>query len=439
MSHPDGLLEEYRSRLRKAMTRLGELESALAAAARVRDEPIAIVGIGCRFPLGVRTPEAFFELLLAGTDAITEAPPDRAALQYARDPELHAPRWGGFVRDVDRFDAAFFGVSPREAAALDPQQRLLLEVTWEALERAGVVPEHVGARVGTFIGVTTHDYLELSLAAGPAARDIYTMTGNGHCFVAGRLAYALGLAGPALTVDTACSSSLVAVHLACHSLRLGECDVALAGGVNLVLSHTVSSLLADSQALAPDGRCKAFDAAADGFVRGEGCGVIVLKRLADALRDRDDITAVIRGSAVNQDGRSTGLTAPNVRAQEALLRQALASARLPAAAVGYIETHGTGTALGDPIEFDALQSVLGAPRPGGAPCILGAVKTNVGHLEAAAGITGLIKAALSLRRGVIPGNLHFKALKPRITLPDPPVVLTTPPPTRPPRATPRHH
>ena len=260
---------------------------------------------------------------------------------------------------------------------------------------AGVAASGVaGRRVGVYFGSMWHDWADLS---GPdlAGMSAHRATGSANNMIANRVSYVLGLRGPTLALDTACSSSLVALHLACQALRLGECDLALAGGANLILAPVVHVFYSRMRALAPDGRCKAFDAAADGFVRGEGCGVIALKRLSDAHRDDDRVLAVIRGSAVNQDGRSTGLTAPNVRAQQAMLRQALASARLPAAAVGYIETHGTGTALGDPIEFDALQSVLGAPRPGGAPCILGAVKTHVGHLEAAAGIAGVLKAALA--------------------------------------------
>ena len=415
------LLEEYRSRLRMAMTKLGELESELSAAQRAKVEPIAILGMGCRFPSGASTPEAFFDLLEAGVDAVGEAPVERFPFESievdASDPSARAARWGAFLKeDVGLFEASFFGISPREAEKLDPQQRLLLEVAWEALERAGQVPERLfGGRIGVFVGMTTNDYAALNTAA-PDMGDLYTVTGNGHCFSAGRLSYTFGFQGPSVAVDTACSSSLVAVHLACQSLRQRESALALAGGVNLMLLHGPTRLLAKTQALSPDGRCRTFDAGANGFVRGEGCGVVVLKRLSDALRDGDPIVATLRGSAVNQDGRSTGLTAPNVLSQQAMLRQALENARVPADAIAYVETHGTGTSLGDPIEFEALRAVLGKPRADGSVCVLGAVKTNVGHLEAAAGMAGLIKAALCLQREAIPRNLHFSVLNPRLSL-----------------------
>ena len=394
-------------------------------------EPIAIIGMGCRFPGGASTPEAFWRLLEGGLDAVTEVPADRWSLPAAEDgegvsPRARAVRWGAFLEGVDQFDPQFFGISPREAILLDPQQRLLLEVTWEALEHAGQVPERLaGSRAGVFVGMSTNDYATLCAAADPDAEDVYEMTGNGHCFPPGRLSYVLGLTGPSLTVDTACSSSLVAVHLACQSLRSGESSLALVAGVNLMLSPSLTEMLSMSGALSPDGRCKAFDAQANGFVRGEGCGVVVLKRLSDALSDGDRVLSLIRGSAVNQDGRSTGLTAPNVLSQQAMLRQALESAQVSAEDVGYIETHGTGTSLGDPIEFEALKAVLGEPRRDGSPCVLGAVKTNVGHLEAAAGVAGLIKAVLALEHEAIPTNLHWRTLNPRITLDGTPFVIPT--------------
>ena len=392
-------LDEYRARLRTAMDRMTELRDALAAERSARREPIAVIGLGGRFPPGLGDPDELFDALLRGEDATRDPP-------AARFP---APAEGlgraGWLRDVRGFDAAFFAISPREAAAMDPQQRLLLECTWEALERAGQPAERLtGARVGVFVGLGACDYLSLALDHGPAGRDIYALTGNGHAFAAGRLAFSFGFQGPCLTVDTACSSSLVAVHLAVRSLRDGDSDLAVAGGVQLTLSATSGALLARSGALAPDGRCKTFDAAADGFTRGEGCGVVVLKRLRDARRDGDPVLAVIRGSATNQDGRSTGFTAPSVPAQAAMLRQALADADLAPDDIGFIETHGTGTAVGDPIELAALTAVFGDRA---TPLILGAVKTNLGHLEAAAGITGLIKTVLCLHRGVVPPNLHF--------------------------------
>jgi acyl transferase domain-containing protein/acyl carrier protein len=386
-------------------------------------EPIAIIGMACRFPGGADSPETLWNLLQAGIDAVTTIPPERAPLFHGGGGELSAERFGAFLSNVDCFDPQFFAISPREAERLDPQQRMLLEVAWEALERAGLADDQLqGSRTGVFIGMSNTDYALLSAGADPEAQDVYDMTGNGHCFPPGRLSYFLGLTGPSLTVDTACSSSLVAVHLACQSLRRGESTMALAGGVNLILSSTLTGLLAKASALSPDGRCKAFDAQANGFVRGEGCAVVVLKRVSDALRDGDKVLALIRGSAVNQDGRSTGLTAPNVLSQQALLQQALADARLEAAQVGYVETHGTGTSLGDPIEFEALKAVLGGRLTDAGedtvPCVLGAVKTNLGHLEAAAGVAGLMKAVLCLRHQSIPRNLHWQTLNPLISLSD---------------------
>ncbi|UQA61056.1 type I polyketide synthase [Polyangium aurulentum] len=411
-------LEEYRSRLREALTTINQMKAKLEAVAKARTEPIAIIGMACRFPGGASTPEAFFGTLEAGRDTVTEVPAERWSLgPMSDDPAARGTRWGAFVRGVDLFDADFFAITPREASRLDPQQRLLLELAWEALERAGQVPGGlIGSRTGVFLGLMTNDYALLDASAGREQQDAYSATGNGHCFPAGRLSYTLGLQGPSLVVDTACSSSLVAAHLACQSLRSRESDMALVGGANLMLSPDTTGLFAKTRALSPDGRCKTFDASANGYVRGEGAGVLVLKRLSDAQRDGDPILALIRGSAVNQDGRSTGLTTPNVLAQEALLRAALDNAGVSASDIGYVETHGTGTPLGDPIEVDALRAVVGSPRPDGARCVLGAVKTNIGHLEAAAGVASLIKAVMVLRHGRIPPNLHFRALNPRIDL-----------------------
>ncbi|WP_437606619.1 beta-ketoacyl synthase N-terminal-like domain-containing protein [Sorangium sp. So ce834] len=412
---------DYEARLRQAIATIRELRAERDALARARAEPIAVIGMACRLPGGASTPEAYWRLLEDGVDAVTEIPAERWRLDpapdEAPDPRARAVRWGGFLRDVDLFDAQFFGISPREAERMDPQQRLLLEVAWEALERGGQVPERLaGSSTGVFLGITTNDYAHLCGAFDPGAQDIHTMTGNFFSFPAGRLSYTLGLQGPSLTVDTACSSSLVAIHLACQSLRSGECALALAGGVNLLLSPVMMRLIATTGALSPDGRCKVFDAEASGFVRGEGCGLVLLKRLSDALADGDPICAVIRGSAVNQDGRSTGMTAPNVLSQQSMLKKALESAGVQASEIGYVETHGTGTSLGDPIEVEALAQVVGKPRAGEAGCVLGAVKTNIGHLEAAAGVAGLIKAVLALQHGAIPANLHFRALNPRIRL-----------------------
>lgn len=408
------------SSMQRAIVTIQKLRAKVESLERARTEAIAIVGMGCRFPGGANTPEAFFQLLEAGVDAVTEVPSERWPLERESadsEGEQRSLRWGAFLKDVDRFDAAFFGISPREAESLDPQQRLLLEVTWEALERAGQLPERLmGSKTGVFVGIWSLDYQQRVIALEQEKLDAYCFTGNVLSTAAGRLAYTLGLQGPCMSVETACSSSLTAIHLACQSLRSGETSMALAGGVNLMLSPTTTKLLSKTQALSPDGRCKTFDARANGFVRGEGCGILVLKRLSDAERDGDTILALIRGSAVNQDGRSTGLTAPNVLSQQALLKQALENARLSPQDIAYLETHGTGTSLGDPIEVEAIKAVLGGPRERGATCVLGAVKTNIGHLEAAAGVAGVMKVVLALQNDRIPGNLHFRSLNPRIDL-----------------------
>ncbi len=418
----------------QAIERLREVTLALRKTLDQRDallhersEPIAVVGIGCRFPGGASSPAAFRDLLEAGRDAVQSLDP-RWALVGAR-PGDEVPRWAGLLTEpVDCFDASFFGISPREAKSLDPQHRLLLEVAWEALEEAGIPAASLeGSRTGVFAGAIAADYARLVEQQPPEQWDAYGATGNLLSVVAGRLSYTMGLQGPCLTVDTACSSSLVAVHLACRSLRSRECDVALAGGVCLLLSPTGFEMFSRTQSLSPDGRCRTFDALANGFARGEGCGLVVLKRLSDAQRDGDRIWAVIRGSAMNQDGRSTGLTAPSVPAQEALLREALRDARVAPADIGYVETHGTGTSLGDPIEVEALRAVLGAPRPDGQRCVLGAVKTNVGHLEAAAGVAGLIKAAMALHHEHIPRNLHLQTANPRLRLDGTSLALATEP------------
>ncbi|MDI1475030.1 type I polyketide synthase [Polyangium sp. y55x31] len=392
--------------LRNAKSRIAELEARA-------HEPIAVVGIGCRFP-GGRSPETFWATMAAGADMIREVPESRLLGPWPEG----VPRWAGLLDDEpDRFDAAFFGISPREAQSLDPQQRLLLEVSWEALENAGFVPERLhGSRTGVYVGLCFTDYRQRLRLRPIEERDAGDFTGNLASTAAGRLSYVLGLRGPAVTVDTACSSSLVSVHLACQSLRDGEIDLALAGGVNLILSERTTAAVALLQALSPEGRCKTFDASANGFVRGEGAGVVVLKRLSDAQRDGDTILALVRGSAVNQDGRSTGLTAPNVLAQEALLRDALRNARVEPHEVGFIECHGTGTSLGDPIETDAIRSVFGAERKDGSRLWLGALKTNIGHLEAAAGIAGFIKVVLALGQRRLPPNLHLRHLNPRVRI-----------------------
>ncbi|MEM9455613.1 MAG: SDR family NAD(P)-dependent oxidoreductase [Myxococcota bacterium] len=401
---------DNRARLQRAMAAIDRANARIAQLEQDRHEPIAVVGMACRFPGGGDDPSSLWQALESGVDGVREAPTQRWGQVPPRDPP--GIRWAATLDEIDGFDAEFFGISPREATRIDPQQRLLLEVSWEALEAAGLCPQRLsGTQTGVFIGITTLDYQQRVLDQG---LDLYSVTGTAPCFAAGRLSYALGLQGPSVSLDTACSSSLVAIHQACHSLREGESEVALVGGVNLICAPSTTQMLAP--ALSPSGRCMSFDSRANGYVRGEGCGVVVLKRLEAAERAGDRILAIVRGSAVNHDGRSTGLTAPNVLSQQRLLRRALADARVSPEQIGYVETHGTGTPLGDPIEIDALRAVVGSPRTSGRSCVLGAIKTNLGHLEAAAGIAGFIKTVLVLEREAIPKNLHFEALNPMISL-----------------------
>nr|CBD77732.1 polyketide synthase [Chondromyces crocatus] len=382
----------------------------------VHDEPIAIVGIGCRFP-GARGPKDYWRLLREGRDAITEISPDRwdPGRFFEATPSVGkmSTRWGGFLDEIQRFDADFFGIAPREAERMDPQQRILLEVAWEALEDAGLPPDQLaGSRTGVFIGVFVDDYARMQ--STPEQIDTYTATGGARSIVPNRLSYLLDLRGPSMAVDSACSSSLVAIHLACQSLRSGESTLAIAGGVNAILTPHNTIAMSQLGAMAPDGRCKAFDARANGYVRSEGAGVVILKRLSDALRDRDPIYAVIRGSAVNQDGRTNGLTAPSRQAQEAVLREAFGRAGVASTEVQYVEAHGTGTPLGDVIEASALGAVLSSGASRLWPCAVGSVKTNIGHLEAAAGVAGLIKVALAIKERELPSSLHFETPNPGI-------------------------
>lgn len=413
---------------------LEEAVGKLETVERSKTEPIAIIGMSCRFPGGVNNPESFWQLLINGVDAITEVPPERWNVDAYYDPNPDTAgkmytRYGGFLQQVDQFDPQFFSISPREAVRTDPQQRLLLEVSWEALENASLIPNQQSvSQTGVFVGVTTNDYARLLMPSGDLSPiDAYYITGNPLNAVAGRLSYTLGLQGPCMAIDTACSSSLVAVHLACQSLRNGECENALAGGVNLILSPENTIALSKAKMLAPDGRCKTFDAEADGIVRGEGCGVLVLKRLSDAVANGDNILALIRGSAVNQDGPSSGFTVPNKAAQETLIRQALARAKVEPSEVDYVEAHGTGTSLGDPIELRALGAVLGEGRSSELPLKIGAVKTNIGHLESAAGVASLIKVVLSMQQQQIPAHLHLKQLTPYINWDQLPLSVTTEP------------
>ncbi|TDD01521.1 amino acid adenylation domain-containing protein [Nonomuraea deserti] len=374
------------------------------------DTPIAVIGMGCRFP-GARGPEAFWSVLQSGADAVTTRRHDPIPGEAAPGPR-------GRVPDVDRFDADFFGISAGEAAHMDPQQRLLLETAWETLENAAIVPSRVrGSTTGVFVGVSDVDYHRLGTAT-PAGSDAYSGTGQAASIAANRISYVFDLRGPSVTVDTACSSSLVAVHQACQALRAGEATMALAGGVNVILTGHVTEILDGAGMLSPGGRCRTFDANADGYVRAEGCGLVALKPLSAALADGDRVLAVLLGSAVNQDGHSNGLTAPNGLAQEAVLRAAYESAGVRPGMVGYVEAHGTGTPLGDPIEVRALSSVLGEGREAADPCRIGSVKTNIGHAEAAAGIAGLIKVVLMLEHDRIAPHLNLSTLNPRLALPD---------------------
>jgi thioester reductase-like protein len=396
---------------------------------RASREPIALVGIGCRLPGGVEGPEAFRALLRDGCDAITEVPASRWSLDELYDPDPDAPgktytRHGGFIDDVEGFDARFFGIPPREAASMDPAQRVVLEVAWSALEHAGIAPDSLRAsRTGVYVGMTSTDYAHVAAkVADPSRIDAYLSTGNAPNFAAGRLSYVLGLQGPSMVLDTACSSSLVTVHLACAALRAGECDLAIAGGVNLTLLPETTVALAKARMLSPGGRCRTFDGAADGYVRGEGCGLVALKRLSDAEAAGDEIVALVRGSAVNQDGRSSGVTVPYGPAQEAVVRRALEVAGAAPHEVAYVEAHGTGTPLGDPIELRALGRVLGAREE---PALIGSVKTNIGHLEAAAGVAGLIKAALAVEQGEVPAHLHLREPNPHVEWDDLPLRVAT--------------
>ncbi len=365
-------------------------------------------------------------------DTVREVPANRWDIDEYYDPNPDAPgkmytRMGAFLDQIDEFDPQFFGIMPKETHAMDPQQRLLLETTWEALENAGIAPDTLaGSRTGVFIGILGNDYASLQTANGGIDEiGPYFSSGTAHSIASGRISYVLGLQGPSISVDTACSSSLVAIHQACLSLRSRETQLALAGGVNLILSPDASIALSKNKMMAADGHCKTFDASADGYVRGEGCGVVVLKRLSDALADGDNILALIRGTAVNQDGASSGLTAPNGPAQEAVVRDALANAGIKPQDVSYVETHGTGTSLGDPIEVQSLAAALGKGRDSSHPLLIGSVKTNVGHLETAAGMAGLIKLIMALKHRMIPPHLHLKQPNPFIPWAQLPVSVPT--------------
>ncbi|HEX4913171.1 MAG TPA: polyketide synthase, partial [Vicinamibacterales bacterium] len=385
----------------------------------VRREPIAIVGMGCRFP-GADGPRAYWQLLLDGVDAIREIPASRFDVNRYYDSAAATPgristRWGGFIERAEEFDAEFFGISPREAERLDPQQRWLLETAWEALEDAGAPPSRLaGSRTGVFVGMWINEY-ENRLFRDPRSLDFYMTIGSGRYAASGRLSYAFGFEGPSITIDSGCSASLAAVHLACQSLWSGESTLALAAGVNAILEPNITIAYSQSRMMAPDGRCKFGDARANGYVRSEGAGIVVLKRLSEAVAAGDRVYATILGSSLNNDGRSSGfLTTPGSAGQQQMLRQAYRDAGIAPATVSYVEAHGTGTRAGDPVELEALGAVLGEGRHPHRPCRVGSVKTNIGHTEGAAGLAGLIKAALSLHHRVLPKSLHFETPNPDI-------------------------
>ena len=384
-------------------------------------EGIAIVGIGCRFPGGINDTESLWKLLVEAREAVCEIPPDRWNLERFYDPEpgilsKSVAKRGGFIDGIDQFDPQFFGISPREAPYVDPQHRLVLETAWEAIEDAGIVLDlERGTDLAVFMGISHNDYQVIQGTPWDSSGITpHSPTGTAHSIAANRISYCFNLRGPSIALDTACSSALTAVHLACEHIWSGHGDIALAGGVTVMITHGGFIGFSQASMLSPDGHCKAFDASANGFVRGEGAGAVILKRLSRAIEDGDPIHAVIIGSAMNQDGHTNGISLPSAKAQARLVRDACADAGIDPSQIGFVEAHGTGTAVGDPIEAHALAEALCANRPADVPLPIGSIKTNLGHLETAAGIAGLVKAALVLKHGQIPASLHFEKPNPHI-------------------------
>lgn len=428
--YPSTLAYDYSTieALAEYVSKEGVENHGISESVRMQQEPIAVIGMGCRFPGGCNTPEEFWELLIQGETGITVVPQDRWDLEEYYDENYKAAgkmatKYGGFIEGIDKFDASHFGISPKEAQSMDVQQRIALEVAWQALENAAELgPDLSGSQTGVFLGVSQNDYVRNCLSETDTI-NFYNATGSYNCIVSNRISYFFNLHGPSIAIDTACSSSLVSIHYACQSLRNQECNMAISGGVSAIVSPEMTIAFSQGKLMSPDGKCKAFDASADGYVRSEGCGIVVLKRLNDAIRDSNNILCVLKGSSVNQAGRSNGISAPNGMEQQAVISAAIQNAGINPAEVQYVETHGTGTVVGDPIEVRALGNVLGKGRTTDNPLVIGSVKTNIGHTETAAGVAGLIKVILSMKNQMIPEHLHFNRINPEISLEDIPAKI----------------